>query len=469
MFYLKEQYHPGSGKGNFGAVVAASFGVSFGKSMQLCHKPCITFTPAAMNAKLLLLSLMVLYLPAFSQKKADRALLEDLAKHAGQMAAAQQGEASPGQGVSAYIAAQFKAEGLQAGTSDSFLLPFAIDEGRAFDASVLQVNQTNLQPGTDFFPLPYSAEKEARGEPLISVQEPGNIWIVSISDLVQPAKDASADGLQEQLYQAGRKAVQDKASGIIFYDTLADRLVPAPDQQTPRTALTIPVVYVKKAVAARLFHDETASADISMQVKFSERKTTLYNVAGYIDNKAASTVVLGACYPCPAKAESIDASRTGSAATLIELGKMLKESRYHRHNYLLVAFPERDTTKQQWTSLLAASHIDTSRIGYIVHIGQLSGQDNALQVAGINSAAEWKEALSKAKGRDIKLGDDPSATPGAAFYPDNVPALFLHGTAAPGANAGKDSEEDALSATRLVYDLIGNLEKAGKLAYTGSY
>jgi hypothetical protein len=47
--------------------------------------------------------------------------------------------------------------------------------------------------------------------------------------------------------------------------------------------------------------------------------------------------------------------------------------------------------------------------------------------------------------------------------------LFLHGTAAPGANAGKDSEEGALSAIRLVYDLIGNLEKAGKLAYTGSY
>src|SRR5690349_11350219 len=74
---------------------------------------------------------------------------------------------SPGeQQAMQYISEQFKAIGLQPKGSDSYIQPFAVDEGKKIDTETsLMINGKSLVLKDDFIPLPFSINKRVKGSP----------------------------------------------------------------------------------------------------------------------------------------------------------------------------------------------------------------------------------------------------------------------------------------------------------------
>jgi len=111
-------------------------------------------------------------------------------------------------------------------------------------------------------------------------------------------------------------------------------------------------VYVTKATAQKYFADQAASLAIKLRVSINEKNRVGHNVVGYINNNAATTVVLGAHYDHlgygedgnsrntshePAIHNGADDNASGTAA-LIELARKLKLSKATNNNYLFIAF-----------------------------------------------------------------------------------------------------------------------------------
>src|SRR6202012_1345452 len=96
--------------------------------------------------------------------------------------------------------------------------------------------------------------------------------------------------------------------------------------------------------------DDEASLDVRIKVAFSEKKRVGHNVVGYLDNGAATTVVIAAHYDHAG--EGVDTSLrrdtaivgkpwkddAGGVAGLIELSRMLAGSKLKGNNFLFVAF-----------------------------------------------------------------------------------------------------------------------------------
>src|SRR5439155_19888114 len=100
------------------------------------------------------------------------------------------------------------------------------------------------------------------------------------------------------------------------------------------------------------FGNKTATLDIKLKTDIGEKKRTDHNVDGFIDNGAATTVIIGAHFDHLGYGEDgnsmlrtgeklihngADDNASGTAA-LIELARMLKSSKAKNNNYLFIAF-----------------------------------------------------------------------------------------------------------------------------------
>src|SRR5690606_12739153 len=146
-----------------------------------------------------------------------------------------------------------------------------------------------------------------------------------------------------------KKAMDRGASAVILYNssTIDDKLVF--DGKDRSEKLGIPVLYVTRDAAAKVFADPSATITIKLNVSISDKTRIGHNVIGINDNNASSTVVLGAHFDhlgygedgnsmirnatTPSIHNGADDNASGTAA-LIALARMLKNSPAKNNNYL---------------------------------------------------------------------------------------------------------------------------------------
>jgi Zn-dependent M28 family amino/carboxypeptidase len=139
---------------------------------------------------------------------------------------------------------------------------------------------------------------------------------------------------------------------LIFYNTSTKDDQLKFDGKDKAEKTSIPVVYMTKSAAKKYLSDASASLDMKLKVNISEKKRIGHNVIGYIDEGAPTTVVLGAHFDHLGYGEDgnsmlrtkehlihngADDNASGTAA-LIELARLLKNSKLNRNNYLFIAF-----------------------------------------------------------------------------------------------------------------------------------
>jgi len=435
--------------------------------------------------------LLALALPSAqltAQKKADRKTLGNLQAHITYLSSDKlEGRltGSPGEQLAAsYISAQMKQVGLTPKGDNGYLQAFPVNEGKTIaPASSLTVNNNALTPVEQYIPLPFSAEKSAKGDVMPAVNEPDNIWLINVKD-IEP--DPHTEPL-EVYRQAAAEAAKAGATGVVFYngpEPAADVHKWLSKETTP---LTIPVMWVTDGISKTVENAE--EVHVTMNVAFGTGKRTGTNVIGFLDNKAASTIIIGAHFDHLGKGEDhnslapndksihngADDNASGIAA-LIELARLLKSAHFNKYNFLFTAFSGEELGLFGSKYLTDHSPVALGSVDYMINMDMIGRLDTAkgLQVGGIGTSPVWPEVVKATAPAGIKLTFDSSGTGPSdhtSFYLKNVPVLFFFtGSHAdyhkPSDDADRINYNGEMVVLKMVYDIIEKTNGMTKLAFT---
>lgn len=430
-------------------------------------------------------------------KKEDKVILANLKSHIAYLADDKlEGRRAGSSGeklAMEYISGQFKTIGLLPKGSDEYYQPFEINEGkRVGDKTILTINDTLLKPGDDFFPFLFSAEKKIEASPAIVLQEPDMPWFFDLKDIVEENKTNPHFDLVEYIRTNSMKAQDRGATAVILFNTSSedDKLVFNPKDKSAQ--LAIPVIYVTKEAAKKYLNDETATLNIKLNVEIAEKKRTGHNVIGYIDNGAATTVIIGAHFDHLGYGEDgnsmlrtgeklihngADDNASGTAA-LIELAKILKASKAKNNNYLFIAFSGEELGLFGSKYFTEHATIDLKSANYMINmdmVGRLNDSTKTLAVGGYGTSPQWATVINAQDKKNpfvIKIdssGSGPSDH--TSFYRKDIPVLFFftgqhRDYHRPSDDADRINYEGELKIINYISGVITNLNKQNqKLAF----
>lgn len=440
----------------------------------------------------LILPLAGLALTAYPQKKADRKTLGNLQAHVAYLASDKlegRRTGTPGEQLAAtYISGQMQAIGLSPKGTDGYLQQFTVREGlEAGPKARFSINQHPLKPGTQFLPLPFSARKSAKGEVLPGVNEVDNVWLI---DVKASEDEINPHASPLEFYQKKTKEAKESgATGIVFFNGGEDLQTVSRWLDLPAEILAIPAIWVGAEGSKTLSADDANGFQLDLQADLAPSKRTGTNVIGYIDNGAPATVIIGAHYDHLGYGEDrnslapdekaihngADDNASGTAA-LLELARMLKESKLKNANYAFVAFSGEELGLFGSKYFAEKGPVPMQQVNYMVNmdmVGRLSA-DKGLQIGGYGTSPSWGEVVPAALPKGLKVNYDSSGlgpSDHASFYVKDVPVLFFftgtHGDYhKPGDDAEKINYDGELTIVKLVYGIVEKTNSRPKLTFT---
>ncbi len=211
------------------------------------------------------------------------------------------------------------------------------------------------------------------------------------------------------------------------------------------------------------------------------------NVIGYIDNKAPTTVVIGAHYDHlgmggggslhagePAIHNGADDNASGIAA-MIRLAEQLTQSKANKNNYLFIAFSAEELGLFGSKHFVDHPTVDLSSINYMLNmdmVGRLN-EERVLVISGAGTSPLWKSTFDKVAGDlTIKTTDSGiGASDHTSFYLKEIPAVhFFTGQHGDYHKPADDSYlvnyEGIYDVSELLLRVIQTLDAEGKIAFT---
>jgi Zn-dependent M28 family amino/carboxypeptidase len=406
----------------------------------------------------LLLVLLFVIQDSFAQKKkspklskADQAMVRNLQSHIGYLASDKlEGRRAGTNGeklASEYISQKFQEIGLQPKGGDGFFQSFEIYDGKQINkATHFIVNDNALAVEKDFFPFPFSQNLSIEALPAIAVQEADMPWFYDLKETLEENKNNPHFDLNEFIRSNAKKAKSRGAAAVILYNTSAvdDKLKFDPKDRTDK--LDIPVIYVSKEASKKYFSDPAATLDIKIKIDVGEKKRTGRNVIGYLDNGAPKTIVLGAHYDHLGYGEDNNSMfRTGEkmihngaddnasgTAALIELARILKNTKQKSNNYLFIAFSAEELGLNGSKFFTENPTVDFSKVNYMINmdmIGRLNDSSQVVTIGGFGTSPQWGSLINPVdKKNQFTIRIDSSGTGPSdhtSFYRKDIPVLFF--------------------------------------------
>ncbi len=437
--------------------------------------------------------------PAFSQKlrKADKAMLSNLEADVHYLADDKlEGRRAGTQGeklASDFIVDAFQKINLQPkGEDGGWLQPFEINDGRQIDSTATHffINDKELLLRKDYFPFPFSPNKTAEGQPAIALQESGVPWFFDLKELLESNQGNPHFDLYGAILPKVKECMKKGATALVIYNTskIADNIEYDPKDRTETAG--IPVLYVTKEAKRKYLRDESASIDVKISVQITEKKRTGHNVIGYLDNGAPATVVIGAHYdhlgygedgnslyrgPDKQIHNGADDNASGTAG-VIELARLLKQSKLKNNNYLFIAFSGEELGLFGSKYFTEHPTIDLHSVNYMINmdmIGRLNDSSHALTIGGYGTSPAWGSVLAN-DNKFFSLKYDSSGTGPSdytSFYRKDIPVLFfftgLHSDYhRPTDDYDKINYTGELQIIKYIYKLLEDLNKQGRVAFT---
>jgi hypothetical protein len=254
---------------------------------------------------------------------------------------------------------------------------------------------------------------------------------------------------------------------------------------------SIPVLYVTRKAWMENFSDAEASYDLRTKIETAPKSRTAHNVVGYIDNGAASTVVLGAHFDHLGYGEDgnsmirtgeklihngADDNASGTAA-LLELARLLKKSKLKNQNYLFIAFSGEELGLFGSKYFVEHPTVDLRTVNYMINmdmVGRMNDTTKMVTVGGYGTSPTWASVVkTNAKtGFGIKIdssGTGPSDH--TSFYRKDIPVLFfftgIHSDYhKPTDDAPRINYIGEWQIIRFITEIISSASTTGKLVFT---
>lgn len=437
---------------------------------------------------------------AFSQKlkKADKAIVSNLQAHVSFLADDKlEGRRAGTNGeklAAEYISQQFKKAGLQPkGDKNTWFQPFDIYDGKQINPSThLIINGHDLKINSEFFPLSYSGNQSTEAAVTMALSESGVPWFIDLKDILEENKDNPHFDLNQSIIKKAEAGAAKGASALIFFNSseIADNLQFNSKDKLER--VKIPILFLTKEAQKKYLSDESATMDIKLKVDIGNKQRTGTNIIGYIDNGAATTIILGAHYDHLGYGEDgnslqgnteksihngADDNASGTAA-LIEIASQLKLSKNKNNNYLFIAFSGEELGLNGSKYFTEHAPLDIKTVNYMVNmdmVGRLNETSKTLTVGGIGTSSAWSQiftVVDKKKPFFVKFdssGTGPSDH--SSFYRKDIPVLFfftgLHTDYhKPTDDFNKINYTGELHILKYILNIIYAANTKGKLAFT---
>lgn len=404
-----------------------------------------------------------------------------------------------------YIVSAWEKSNIKPGGQDgTWFKPFTFTDRVEADATTeLKINEKAFSLNDNFWPMGFSGEGSVTAPTVYvkyGITNPekgyddyanfkdeflrGRIFVIELS---------SPDGIHPhsahiQYSDPGtklRKAVEKGAIGVIFVDTKKDVDIPSQRLSKNVRSESIPAVFLQSDDATQTLASEK-QAGVSMHVKINRIQGNGKNVVGFIDNGAATNVIIGAHYDHlgwgddgslykgeKAIHNGADDNASGTAA-LIEIGKYLAKNGPKGNNYILIAFSAEEKGLLGSNDYVKSNLFDPSKANYMINmdmVGRL--EDSLIAISGAGTSSMWGNNLNMVKAGSLRMklsesGVGPSDH--TSFYLKDIPVLhFFTGTHSdyhkPSDDADKINYDGMTRVSNFIIELIGLLDKQGKLDF----
>ncbi len=397
--------------------------------------------------KVIVLMMLVVPMGLLAQKlsKADKLLIQNLKGHI-QFLASDELEGrragTPGeQKAINYIVEQYQGLAIQPMGTNGFIQDFKIDEGKRFaNDAFVKINNQQAILDTDFFALSNSGSQHFTSRASVALNEMNQVWFKDVHEVLEENTSNPHFDINEWLTTTTTELKIKGAIALILHNSgsLVDNI--QFNKNDTSKALSLPVLYFTKQGFEKYFSDESGTYSIEAKVQFEHPARTAHNVVGFIDNKAANTVILGAHLDHLGYNEDkngldlnnfihngADDNASGTAA-LIELAKSLVKKAPKNNNYLIIHFSGEEL------GLLGSKYwLDhptySGNFNYMINMDMVGRYDTArkLTIGGYGTSSKWSEILSKTPTTLLTHYDSAGTGPSdhSSFYRKDMPVLFM--------------------------------------------
>ena len=422
-------------------------------------------------------------------EKQRAALILNLKSHIGYLASdALEGRRTGTAGADAakdYLVNQYTQMGIGAKGTSGYLQKFEINEGLQMDPSThFTVNNIQLKIEKDFFPLATSASAQVTGKPAMALQEKAQPWFKDIKETLEENKSNPHFDVEAWIKNEVTTAAVKGATAFILYNTgsIVDNI--QFNKNDKSAAFSIPVIYLT-ASGLLYFTDPSATLNIQLNVQIVEKKRAATNVAAYINNGAANTVVIGAHYDHLGYNEDKNALDTGhvihngaddnasGTAALLEIARLLHQKSPTHNNYLFLHFSGEEL------GLLGSKYwienpTTTGSINYMINMDMVGRYDTShkLTVGGYGTSSKWSQIWKAVSTPLVVKFDSTGSGPSdhASFYRAGVPVQFFFTGSHPdyhkaSDDADKINHEATAQIVTLAYQMMGITDSLPKLDF----
>ena len=422
-------------------------------------------------------------------EKQKAALISNLKSHIGFLASdALEGRRTGTAGADAamgYLVKQYEMMGIGPKGTSSYLQKFEINEGLHIDAAThFTINNTRLKIDKDFFPFANSASMQVNGKPAMALQEKGQPWFKDIKETLDENKSNPHFDLDAWIKKEVTTAAAKGATAFIIYNTgsIIDNIQFNKNDKSP--AYAIPVIYLTPT-GLQHFTDPSATLELELVVRIVEKKRPATNVAAYINNGAATTIIVGAHYDHLGYNEDKNALDTGhvihngaddnasGTAALLEIARLLQQKASAHNNYLFLHFSGEELGllgSKYWVE----NPTTMGPINYMLNMDMVGRYDTShkLTVGGYGTSSKWSHIWKSISTPLIVKFDSTGSGPSdhASFYRAGVPVqFFFTGSHVDYHKATDDADKINYEATAqivaLAYQMMGIADSLPKLDF----
>lgn len=403
-----------------------------------------------------------------------------------------------------YIENQYKQIGLiPKGDNQTFLQKYAFYTGKKYvRKNALHIGGKNYKLDKDYFAFNYSSNGHLNGKGVFvkngieisgkindyENQQDLNGKIFFIDASVPNLLDFhTAKSKETEIEARIENAIKKGAKAIVLYSS--DTLLELKANLNIKTKeYSIPIVCLKTPIPT------APNLKVSLQVTLEKEKKTSQNIVGFIDNNAASTIIIGAHYDhlglgedgnslyrgAPAIHNGADDNASG-VASVIELARAIKNEKikYGNYNYLILSFSGEELGLYGSKCFVGniVNQIDSQKIDCMINldmVGRLSTKDKNLEINGVGSSPSFDTIIKSIAIENIRVkegmeGIGPSDH--TSFYLKNIPVLhFFTGQHEdyhkPTDDADKVNFEGMQSVCNYILQTIEQINKRGRLTFT---
>lgn len=407
-----------------------------------------------MNKKLLILLVLFPMLALAQSKKerkakekADKITLANIEAHIEYLASDKlEGRRTGTKGevlAMEYISDQFSKYNLQAAGTQQYIQEFTIDEGKQMKEgkNYFLVNGDSLTLKKDYFPLAFSSNGPIKADISPSLNERGEPWFLDLKYVLEENTHNPHFDIFNTIQKEAQNAKNKNATALILYNStsLTDNVLFNKNDSSQSAG--IPVLYITADGMKKYFADITSAYKISSNVDLQHADRKARNVVAFIDNHAATTVIIGAHFDHLGYGEDnnsldgrgqihngADDNASGTAA-LIELSRLLQNSKAKSNNYLFIAFSGEELGLFGSKYWLAHPSIKITP-NYMINMDMIGRYDSArkLTIGGYGTSPVWGNIFSTTTDKNLVVKLDSSGSgpsDHASFYRDSIPVLFF--------------------------------------------